>query len=99
MTPEQRKMVESKLYTRQPEGEPPVRSSELVRRLVAELDECREKNMWLVNENLKLKTALEDVLNDCHAKWLDTPAVKRAQDVCDAKSPNDGAMPRRQTEK
>jgi hypothetical protein len=31
MTPEQQKMVDSKLYTRQPEGEPPVRSSELVR--------------------------------------------------------------------
>lgn len=31
MTPEQQKMVNSKLYTRQPEGEPPVRSSELVR--------------------------------------------------------------------
>jgi len=30
MTPEQQKMVDSKLYTRQPEGEPPVRSSELV---------------------------------------------------------------------
>ena len=28
MTPEQQKMVDSKLYTRQPEGEPPVRSSE-----------------------------------------------------------------------
>ena len=27
MTPEQQKMVDSKLYTRQPEGEPPVRSS------------------------------------------------------------------------
>ena len=31
MTPEQQKMVDSKLYTRQPAGEPPVRSSELVR--------------------------------------------------------------------
>lgn len=31
MTHEQQKMVDSKLYTRQPENEPPVRSSELVR--------------------------------------------------------------------
>ena len=30
MTPEQQKMVDSKLYTRQPEGEPPVRSSALL---------------------------------------------------------------------
>ena len=30
MTPEQQKLVDSKLYTRQPEGEPPVRSSELL---------------------------------------------------------------------
>ena len=30
MTPEQQKMVDSKLYTRQPESEPPVRSSELL---------------------------------------------------------------------
>jgi hypothetical protein len=30
MTPEQQKMVDSKLYTLQPEGEPPGRSSELL---------------------------------------------------------------------
>jgi hypothetical protein len=29
MTPEQQKIVDSKLYTRQPESEPPVRSSDL----------------------------------------------------------------------
>lgn len=40
MTPEQQKMVDSKLYTRQPEGEPPVRSSELL---------CREIHAHIIS--------------------------------------------------
>ena len=40
MTPEQQKMVDSKLYTRQPESEPPVRSSELL---------CREIHAHIVS--------------------------------------------------
>ena len=40
MTTEQQKMVDSKLFTRQPEGEPPVRSSELL---------CREIHAHIVS--------------------------------------------------
>lgn len=40
MTPEQQKLVDRKLYTRQPESEPPVRSSELL---------CREIHAHIVS--------------------------------------------------
>ena len=40
MTPEQQKKVDSKLYTRQPAGEPPVRSSDLL---------CREIHAHIVS--------------------------------------------------
>lgn len=42
MTTEQQKMVDSKLYTRQPAGEPPVRSSEWLDDLVKQWDDAEK---------------------------------------------------------
>lgn len=51
MTPEQQKTVDSKLYTRQPASEPPVRSSELL---------CREIHAHIVSRAEWWRTNPED---------------------------------------
>ena len=60
-----------------------------VQRLTVELNSVTNGEYTKQDVELeKLRAALGDVLRDCHSIWMDTPAVKKAQDVYEREQPN-----------
>ena len=60
-------------------GDDPVFGSGSLKDIQTLCNECDK----LRKGNASLRAALADVLRDCHSIWMDTPSVKKAQDVCD----------------